>query len=192
MRTGRNHMKHRNNSKINGRGSQAGASLIETLLATVLLTISSAGLIDLVVASIASNNRNKIDSAQTMLAESILEQIHSTFNGNGTSALADCSGTNWIIDTTIPNTGSVGAQLSGGSIDYSQTNPPAGYHMNYVVRTPCSSDGALEGTYDVRWHLDQIGTTNTYRITVSAKLQNHGEGNKFFALPVTLSFLAGS
>jgi hypothetical protein len=50
----------------------------------------------------------------------------------------------------------------------------------------------MEGTYDVRWHLDQIGTTNTYLITVSARLKNHGEGNKFFALPVTLRFMAGS
>jgi type II secretory pathway pseudopilin PulG len=166
--------------------------MIETLVASLILIVLSLSMISLIVASIATNNRNKADSTQTMLAESILEQIHSTFNGNGTSSLQDCSGTNWVIDTTIPNTGSVGSALSGSNIDYSEASPPTGYHMDYVVRTPCNSTGSVVGTYDVRWHLDQIGATNTYMITVSAKLQNHGEGNLYFALPVTLRFMAGS
>lgn len=166
--------------------------MVETLVASTILTILSLSMISLVVAAIATNNRNKIDSTQTMLAESMLEQIHSTFNGNGTSALFDCSGTEHTIDTTIPNTGSVGSALSGNTIDYSQTSPPAGYHMDYVVRTPCTTSGSIVGTYDVRWHLDQVGSTNTYMITVSAKLKNHGEGNLYFALPTTLRFMTGS
>jgi type II secretory pathway pseudopilin PulG len=171
--------------------SQAGATLIETLVAGALLSIGSLSMIGLIIGSIATNNRNKIDSVQTMLAESILEQIHSTFNGNGTSALADCSGTTWAIDTTIPNTGSVGAALNGGVIDFTETSPPSGYQMEYVVRTPCESTGVVEGIYDVRWHLDQIGATNTYLITVSAKLKQVG-GDRVLALPVTLRFMAGS
>lgn len=174
------------------RNPEAGVTLIETLVAAVILTVLSLSMITLIIASIATNNRNKIDSTQTMLAESILEQIHSTFNGNGISSLQDCSGTNWTIDTTIPNTGSVGAALVGSKIDYTQATPPTGYHMDYVIRTPCDSTGNIVGTYDVRWHLDQIGTTNTYMITVSAKLKNHGEGNIHFALPVTLRFMSGS
>jgi hypothetical protein len=166
--------------------------MIETLVACAILLVLSLSMISLIITAIATNNRNKIDSTQTMLAESILEQIHSTFNGNGVSALQDCSGTNHTIDTTIPNTGSVGSALSGSSIDFSQASPPAGYHMDYVVRTPCDSTGNVIGTYDVRWHLDQIGTTNTYMITVSSKLKNHGEGNLHFALPVTLRFMSGS
>jgi type II secretory pathway pseudopilin PulG len=166
--------------------------MVETLVACAILCVLSLSMITLIVASIATNNRNKIDSTQTMLAESILEQIHSTFNGNGTSALQDCSGTNWTIDTTIPNTGSVGAALLGSAIDFTETTPPAGYQMDYVVRTPCDSTGNIVGIYDVRWHLDQIGTTNTYLITVSARLKDHGEGNLHFALPVTLRFMAGS
>jgi len=179
-------------SKDTQRRSQAGVTLVETLMACVILMILSLSMLTLIVAAIATNNRNKIDSTQTMLAESILEQIHSTFNGTGTSSLADCSGTDWTIDTTIPNTGSVGSALLGSSINFTQASPPAGYHMNYVVRTPCESTGSIVGTYDVRWHLDQIGTTNTYMITVSAKLKDHGEGNIYFALPVTLRFMAGS
>jgi len=174
------------------RPKEAGSSLIELLVAGAILMIGSMGMVGLLVGAIANNNRNRMDSSQTMLAESILEQIHSTFNGTGVSALQDCSGTNWTIDTTIPHVGSVGSLLNGAVIDYSEASPPAGYHMNYVVRKPCNSTGVVDGTYDVRWHLDQIGTTNTYLITVSAKLKDHGEGNRVFAFPVTLRFMTGS
>ena len=174
------------------RNSQAGMTMIETLLAGTILVIGSIGMLSLIVDSIATNNRNRMDSTQTMLATSILEQIHSTFNGTGTSELKDCAGTTWTIDTTIPNSGSSGAQLSGANIDYSQTNPPAGYYMNYVISTPCATTGTVQGAYDVRWHLDQVGTTKSYLVTVSAKLRGHGEGNKFFSLPVTLRFMVGS
>ena len=180
----------------NIRNPQAGITLIETMLAALILVIGSIGMLSLIVDAIATNNRNKIDSTQTMLAESILEQIHSTFNGTGTSVLTDCAGTTWSVQTTIPNSGESGAQLSGANIDYSQTNPPSGYYMNYVISAPCTSTGAVQGVYDVRWHLDQVGypavSTKSYLVTVSAKLRGHGEGNKFFSLPVTLRFMAGS
>jgi type II secretory pathway pseudopilin PulG len=175
------------------RRPDAGITMIETLMAAGILVIGAVGMLSLIVTAIATNNRNKMDSTQTMLAESILEQINSTFtaNGPGTSTLVDCAGTTWTIDTTV-NGGSTGAAISGASIDFSQTNPPSGWYMNYAINTPCSSTGALLGTYDVRWHLDQIGTTQTYLITVSARLKGHGEGNEFFSLPVTLRGMYGS
>src|SRR5207247_833304 len=88
------------------RNSQAGMTMIETLLASAILVIGSIGMLSLIVSAIATNNRNRMDSTQTMLATSMLEQIHSTFNGTGTSVLQDCAGTSWTIDTTIPNSGS--------------------------------------------------------------------------------------
>jgi Tfp pilus assembly protein PilV len=175
----------------NIRNPQAGITLIETMLAALILVIGSVGLLALIVDAIATNNRNRMDSTQTMLATSILEQIHSTFNGTGTSDLTDCAGSTWNVQTTIPNSGTAGAQLSGANIDYSQTNPPSGYYMNYVISAPCAGTGAVQGVYDVRWHLDLVGL-KTYLVTVSAKLRGHGEGNKFFSLPVTLRFMAGS
>src|SRR5437867_5408920 len=140
----------------NIRNPQAGVTMIETLLAALILVIGSVGMLSLIVDAIATNNRNRMDSTQTMLATSILEQIHSTFNGIGTSDLTDCAGTNWNIQTTIPNSGTAGALLSGANIDYGQTNPPSGYYMNYVISTPCTSTGAVQGVSDVRWHLDQV------------------------------------
>ena len=170
--------------------------MIETLMAGAFLVIGSLSMITLIINSIATNNRNKIDSTQTMLAQSILEQINSTFVGSGTSALVDCAGTPFTIDTTVGVSGYAGAALSGAAIDFSQASPPAGYHMDYVIKTPCESGGATQGTYDVRWHLERVGSgataTNTFLLTVSAKLKGHGEGNKFFSAPVTLRVLSGN
>jgi Tfp pilus assembly protein PilV len=187
---GKNVKKHKRHLR-----TDAGVTMIETLMAALILIVGSIGMLSLIISAIATNNRNKMDSTQTMLAESILEQISSTFtpnNGPGTSTLVDCAGNSWTIDTTIAGSGSSGAALNGSIIDYSQTSPPAGWHMNYVMSTPCSPTGAVQGTYDVRWHLDKIGSTQTYLVTVSAKLRNHGEGNQFFSLPVTLRVMYGS
>jgi len=62
-----------------------------------------------------------MDSTQTMLATSVLEQINSTFIGAGTSTLVDCAGTTWTVNTGTPSIGTAGATLtSGGAIDFSQ------------------------------------------------------------------------
>jgi hypothetical protein len=176
------------NEKV--RNPESGITMIETLMAGAVLIIGSIAMLSLIITAIALNNRNKIDSTQTMLATSILEQINSTRIGSGTSTLTDCSGNIWTIDT-----GSTGATLNGTSIDFTQASPPAGYYMNYVIRTPCQSTGSIQGTYDVRWHLDLVGgggASSTYLLTVSAKLKNHGEGNKFFSAPVTLRVMSGN
>jgi type II secretory pathway pseudopilin PulG len=175
----------------NRRTSEAGITMIELLMAGTILVITSMGMIGLIVSSIATNNRNKIDSTQTMLAGSILEQINSTLIGSGTSTLTDCAGTTWTINT-VPG----GAALSGSGIDFTQTSPPAEYYMSYTLNTPCTSTGARQGIYDVRWHVDVVGApstpTTTYLLTVGARLQNHGEGNLLFSLPVTLRVMSGN
>jgi Tfp pilus assembly protein PilV len=178
------------------RSPEAGITMIETLMAGAILVIGSLSMIALIINSIASNNRNKIDSTQTMLAESILEQINSTFIGAGSSDLIDCQGNTWTISTIVPSSGSAGAALNGSSIDFTEVSPPAGYFMNYVVSTPCTSTGTVQATYDVRWHIGAVGSgataTNSFLLTVSAKLKNHGEGNQFFSLPVTLRVMSGN
>ncbi len=177
------------------RHSEAGITMIETLMAAAILVIGSVSMLALIINAIALNNRNKIDSTQTMLATSILEQINSTLIGIGSSTLTDCTGHTWTVDTSVPNTGVAGAQLSGANIDYTEASPPAGFYMNYVVSTPCSSTGKVQGTYDVRWHIDVVGgygATNTYLLTVGAKLQGHGEGNRFFSAPTTLRVMSGN
>src|SRR2546426_3137458 len=121
-----------------GLRRDSGITMIEALMAAAILVIGSIGMLSLIIASIATNNRNKMDSTQTMLAQSILEQVASTFtpnNGPGTSSLVDCAGNTWTIDTTTTGSTDTGAALSGSSVDYSKTSPPALWHMNYVMAT---------------------------------------------------------
>jgi hypothetical protein len=168
--------------------------MIETLLASLILIIGSMGMAGLVVRSIALNNRNKLDSTQMMLATSIAEQINSTIIGSGTSNLSDCTGTSHTIDTQ-PG----GANLSSENVNFSENIAADvaknNYHMDYVLRTPCTSTGALQGTYDVRWHVDIVGSsadTKTYQLTIGARLKGHGEGNLFFSQPVTVRLMSGN
>src|SRR6476659_3905974 len=97
------------------RNSQSGITMIETMMAAFILVVGSLSMVGLIVRSIATNNRNKLDSTQMMLATSIAEQINSTIIGSGTSNLVDCTGTTHTIDTQ-PG----GANLSSGAISFSE------------------------------------------------------------------------
>ena len=184
-----NSLETRYNSR--DRNPEAGVSMLKALFASAILLICALGLVGLVSATIAANNRNKVDSAQTMLAESIIEQVNSTLIGVGTSSLTDCAGSTWTIET-VPG----GARLSSGEIDFTETDVPDDYYMNYVINSPCTSTGERQAVYDVRWHVEIVGAgtapTNTYLITVAARMQGRGDGNQFFSLPVTLRVLAGN
>jgi Tfp pilus assembly protein PilV len=177
------------------KNSQAGITMIETMLAALILVIGSLSMVGLIFRSIATNNRNKLDSTQMMLATSIAEQINSTIIGSGTSNLIDCAATNHTIDTQ-PG----GADVeSDGTIDFNENIAgnvaKNNYHMNYVLRTPCTSTGAPQGTYDVRWHVDIVGSaaqTKTYLLTIGARLKDHGEGNLFFSVPVSVRVMSGN
>jgi hypothetical protein len=106
-----------------------------------------------------------------MLANAVIEQVNSTLVGSGTANLTDCHGTNFTIETA-PG----GATLKdgpGSDIDFSVAAPD-NYHMDYAVTSPCVAEGQSETTYDVRWHVDQIGAdtgtpTNSFLLTVASK-----------------------
>jgi len=178
------------------RKGEAGITLIETVMAGCLLLIGSLGRIGLIVGSIATNNRNKLESTQTMLGTSIIEQINSTIIGSGQSSITDCDGATHVIESVS----GAGANLSGRSIDFSENiaanSAKDHYHMDYTVRTPCSGTGTLQGVYDVRWSVnvltDGVTATNTYLITIGSRVKDHGEGNRTFALPVTIRVMSGN
>lgn len=179
--------------RLKRKKSQAGMSMIEVMMATMILMVSSLGVVGLVWSSILLNNRNKVDSTQTMLAESIIEQVNSTIIGTGSSALTDCDGTTWTIETT-PG----GAALSGATIDFTETSPPTNYFMTYVLRSPCTSDGAPQARYDVRWHVEIVGEaegkkTNTFLVTVGARREgNTGSGGMAESAPINMRVMVAN
>ncbi len=173
--------------------NNAGVTIIETLMAAAILVIGSLSLMGLIVGSIVSNNRNKIDSTQTMLAQAIVEHVNSNLIGDATSTITDCMGTDHEIDTYV---GGANLNADESAVDFTEDiaadSSKNNYHMDYEIRNPCSSSGALQATYDIRWSVRQITGTNTYILTVSAQMKNHGEGNRFFSLPVTLRVMSGN
>lgn len=171
---------------------EAGVGMIEVLMASLLLAIISLSILGMISMSIVTNNRNRMDSTGTMLAQAVVQQIKATLIGTGTASLTDCNGTAWMIDSS-PG----GAALSGSVIDFTQTSPPTNFFMNFVMKSPCTSTGVQADTYDVRWHVEIVGNaagtpTNTYEIYLAARKQNHGEGNLFYSLPVNFRVLVGN
>jgi hypothetical protein len=154
----------------------------------------SLGVLGLITMSVGTNNRNRIDSTQSMLASAIIEQVTSTLIGSGASSLTDCAGTLHTIETTI---GGAALNGSGNSIDFSEATPAAGHFMEYVVNTPCNAGGSLQSVYDVRWNIQVVGAaegtpTNTYMITVGAQKKGGGQGDMISSAPVTLRMMAGN
>jgi len=151
--------------------SSAGFALIELLIAMVVMIVGGLGAYGIILMATSANFHNQQDSTMTMLTNAIIEQVNSTLVGSGTANLSDCAGTNFTI-ATAPG----GASLKGGlgsDVDFS-ANPPANYHMDYTVMSPCDPAGKNFATYDVRWHVDQIGAatatpTNSFLLTVGAR-----------------------
>ena len=189
-----------------GRSRQAGISLLELLIAGIVFVVGALAVMALVSTSIATNNRNKIDSTKAMLAEAVLEQVNSTVVGSGTANISDCAGTNFLIESAaggskLQGSGTHPNDTLGADIDYTEASPPQYYHMDYIVMSPCTSTGTYIATYDVRWHVDQVGAgagnlTNSFLVTVGAKLKGTGPGGSelsgvYFSLPVNLRVVLG-
>src|SRR3954447_14610153 len=150
------------------RNPEAGMTMLEVLIAGVVMTIGFMGLIGLVATAIASNNRNKLDSTGTMLTQAVLEQVNSVIVGVGTATIADC-GTHGSSNPWPVGTAAGGAPLTGANIDFSQATV-ANYQMDFVVCTT-----AQQSTYDVRWNVAQV-SSESYLVTVGARLKGTGSG----------------
>ncbi|MFB3813249.1 MAG: prepilin-type N-terminal cleavage/methylation domain-containing protein [Terriglobales bacterium] len=157
------------------RRRQNGFTLIETLIAGIVLVVGMLALMGLVGSAITSNSRSKLDSTATMLTQSVVEQVTAAISataqgGDGSAVLTDCAGHTFTIAS---NTG--GAALNAdGHIDFSETAPPDGYHMNYTV---CSGTG--QAVYDVRWNISGAAsgpniTSFSHLLTVGARLNPTG------------------
>jgi type II secretory pathway pseudopilin PulG len=180
---------------------EGGATLIELMIAMLVLAIGLGALTTLFVVSMATNNRNSKDTTATLLAQKVVEEL-SAQNVNSTVVvnLTDCVGNAWQIPATqgtaFPGQGAalmnnVGSPFYGG-IDFSQGigNVPAGFAMQYV---DCDPNGQ-QTTYDVRWNVISVTANSTRLITASARRLGtlSTGGGLYFALPVTLRTVGGS
>jgi prepilin-type N-terminal cleavage/methylation domain-containing protein len=191
---------------MSARSGQAGFTLIELMVAMVVLAVGLGALSSLFISATLSNNKNSRNATATLLAQLVLEQISSESpNSTATIYLTDCAGNTWAIATTggLAPTGA-GALLDTTASDYSYGGinpsqdyasvPPAtattpGYAMKYV---DCGTGGTVS-TYDVRWNVVNIDTY-TRLITVSARQVSPSTqlGGAVYALPVTVRGIGGS
>jgi type IV pilus modification protein PilV len=181
-----------------GRKRQSGMSLIELMIAMTVLVVGMLALMTLVTTAMSSNNRSRLDTTGTMLAQTVLEGIAAQpATSNQPFTMNDCNpagSTAWTIATAGPAAigNSLGADVvaSTGNIDFntqSYAAVPANYKMKYVT---CGVSSA-QATYDVRWNVRAL-TAFTKLITVSARqLGDTGANLPFFSPPITLRTIAG-
>lgn len=158
---------------------QQGFSLLEFLIAMVILTIGVGGLLPLMLASITLDKKAAGDTTSVMVAEVVLEQISAAganYSGVLPNPIQDCAtpANSWNIDMTsaVVGGGSAGqyggngAQLTNqGAIDWTQSynNVPAGFAMKYVA---CSTTNDTPVTYDVRWDVIRTSSSDSTKMVV--------------------------
>lgn len=169
------------------RRREQGFSLIELMIAMVVLAVGLLGGIAVICAATASNGRSKLNTTAATLAESTMEKILAIPEGTAGAAaqtsITDCTGTTFPVSTDLnPNPPLIDAGAFGGrQVDFSQAAVP-GYSMNYVV---CSAGARV--TFDVRWQIDNGPTPSTQVVTVSVRTLAAQ-----FTRPVTLRSLRGA
>jgi len=165
---------------------QRGMSLVELMVASVVLIVGVLAAALLIPLSIGSNFRNRQQSNSTVIAQMVMERIASVpASTSPTLSLSDCTAAAAAVSTAGSTAGAGAPLLASGDVDYAQA-AQAGYSMSY---TTCGTSGRTS-VYDVRWNVRTL-STYTKLVTVSAKLRGAGTDPKMFSMPVTLRSLTG-
>src|ERR1043166_8725741 len=90
-------------------GRQAGMGLIELMIAMFVLAVGLIGVLGMILAAMASNNRNQSDTGATFVAQFVIEQIGAA-GAASSLTLTDCSGNVQTL-TLTPSTTGAGATL---------------------------------------------------------------------------------
>lgn len=175
------------------RSRQGGFSLIELMIAMVVLTVGLVGGAAVISVAIANNGRSRFDTTATALAESTMERIVAipmrAQGAAATTATSDCTGTTFQINTVLGGAPLITSGPFAGNVDFQQAAVP-NYSMLYSV---CSPGG--NASYDVRWRIDNGPTPFTQLVTVSARSiaqPGNGAATNRFALPVRLRTIRGT
>src|ERR1700682_862603 len=166
---------------------QRGMSLLELMIAMLVLTVGVAGCAVVIPIAIGRNFANRQQGHSTVLAQMVIEKIMSVPASAGTTlTITDCTPTDHNVSTVgTSGAGSGSSLLASGDVDFSQAQV-ANYSMNY---TTCATTGR-QANYDVRWNI-QAPSPFAKLITVSVKLVGSNGNAQVYSLPVTIRSLAG-
>lgn len=175
------------------RRTDRGTTLIELMIAMLVLAIGLGATTIMLTGAMASDNKSSKDMTATLLAQMVMEQISAQHvYANTTINVTDCAGNNWTMATAAGDVGiGSGANLnSDGTIDFTQsysTLLSSNYAMQYV---DCSAAGGAQTTYEVRWNVMAVSSNSATRlITSGARVMPSDPtklGGRMFAFPVTL------
>jgi prepilin-type N-terminal cleavage/methylation domain-containing protein len=172
---------------------QGGFSLIELMIATLVLAVGLAGAMLLVITSVAGDNRSKMDSTATVLSQMTMEMIASvSASSSGTVTITDCNPSGGSASHTINTAGSGGGSgatlTSGGAIDFT-AGTVSGYSMSFYTCQASTSD--RQALYDVRWNVKTL-SPSAKLVTVGARVSTADTNQATrFAVPVTLQMIVG-
>ncbi|HTA60140.1 MAG TPA: hypothetical protein VK805_18450 [Candidatus Baltobacteraceae bacterium] len=166
---------------------ERGTSLIELMIACLVLMVGVMGVVSLIPIAIAENGRNRQQSNSTVISQMVMEKILSVPAGTSTIlSISDCTPTAFSINTTGSAGAGTGATLQAtGDVNFSVA-APGGYSMLY---TACGAGGA-QSVYDVRWNI-QAPSAYVKLITISTRLKGSGNNATLFSLPVTIRSMSG-
>lgn len=186
---------------VKKRNKERGMTLIELMMACLVLAIGMLGSLAMILMAVATNGRNKYDTTGTMLAQMVIEQINTLPTNTTTTqiTLTDCTTASHAGQPHAMNVvgGNVGVPTGAalvpdndvnkyrrpGDIDFTEATPPAGYSMTW------HSCGDLN--FDVRWNVTQV-TERSRLVTVSARQVAFSRNNaNLYAPPVTLRTISG-
>jgi type II secretory pathway pseudopilin PulG len=176
-------------SIISSRAHQTGFSILEMLLATVILLVGLVAVAQLVPASILLNYRNRTDSSALVFAQRQLDQmLDQPLSAN---SFTDVLGNTCQLGNPAVTNAGQGSTVTTYSnqpiIVFNSPNPPLaptnGYGFTYA--DPNDPSGT---TYDVRWAViitGSGGTASSKRFILGVRQVG---GNGYFQ-PITLDTL---
>lgn len=175
-------MRRRKREKTSGQ--QGGMTLIELMIAMVVLAVGILGSMALIIRAIGGNSWSKQLSNSTVLAQTVTERIMAIpAQTNTVVTITDCSNTVSNVSTSPGG----GALNSTGEIDFTQ----AGVTNYQMLYTNCDTNGH-QATYDVRWNIQAITNSGFAKIiTVSARLSGAGNNPMVFAPEATVTTIVG-
>jgi Tfp pilus assembly protein PilV len=165
---------------------QRGFTLIEALLATIVMLVGLVAIAQLVPISLTINSGNRSDSTALVIEQRVLEQMLDqplTVATCTAPACPDAQATSWNLGNVASARTIVGSPVTvvnnSPAIDFSAGQVP-GYSFNYI--DPEDPYGA---TYDVRWAVVTYvnGSVVTGKRFLLSSRQVGGSG---YFLPLTL------
>jgi len=168
-------------------------TMLELVAGMAVLAVGMTAVTALFHMAILNDNRAKVDTSATTMAQMVLEKIAAQpANQMANIGIADCAPTptTWQIATVAAASPGNGADVNpaNGAIDFTQpyANVPANYKMQFAG---CGTQGR-QIIWDVRWNLRTI-SANTRLITVAAHPLPAANNPVQFVQPITLRTIGG-